>query len=349
MEFTEIFKKKAEHKCWQRIPDDKVIANIPSGTVFQKDKAYFVVRMSEMFIRNSRKLWRKFYPILHGFTMYRKTEVHEVVGPGQLKELSASNVDRITTFNCRLSGPIAFLGDDIQIVAGLYAVPGGDAAKALLDTVSTISGLGGLDLGTAMAITQVVKSGVESILNLDEAQLQIGINDSFYSNNPLRAGFHVAINAKRDDVDFTNLWLKNGHLLEGADISSAKPYDAQDYMVLEIEHRDHLDDWAGLPELAGYDKAFSEIIKNANLMRETQKSKLNEHYIQFREAVKTSKALITPDKERICQSVANDLKDRMSEVVLFESACDFDFLEIAERMTTFETEVQEGIIEKSLF
>jgi hypothetical protein len=101
------------------------------------------VRLKEMFLRTSRRLWRKFYPMLHAFTRHGAVEEHTVVGPGQLRELGDTNLDRLVNLNQRVAGPIPFSGEDVSLVVGLYAIPGADASKALIDTVGNVAQLAG--------------------------------------------------------------------------------------------------------------------------------------------------------------------------------------------------------------
>ena len=65
MRFRQLFASKAEKKTWRRLADDHVVGT-PSGHRIERDDSYFVIRMTEMYLRNTRRLWRKFYPMLHG-------------------------------------------------------------------------------------------------------------------------------------------------------------------------------------------------------------------------------------------------------------------------------------------
>src|SRR5207245_1819039 len=105
---------------------------------------------------------------------------HSIAGPGQLRELGEANLERIVNLSYRIAGPTPFRGDEVKMLCGLYSVPGQDAAKALIDTVGALAGLGGIALGQAPQIAAVVKQGVESVLGLNEATLQLGISDTFF-------------------------------------------------------------------------------------------------------------------------------------------------------------------------
>lgn len=311
MSILDIFKSKAQKLTWRRLPDTQVVGGT-TGKDIPKDEAYFVLRMKEMYVQHSRKLWRKYYPMLHGFTEHAGEEVHAVAGPGQLRELGEANLDRIVNLNYRLAGPTAVRADEVSVLVGLYSVPGEDAAKALIDTVGVLAGLGGIALGQAAPIANAVKTGVENILGLDQAQLAIGIRDIFYAENPLRSGYHVGINKPDGSVDLSRLWLKEGRLLEGSDPFVARPYDGADYMVLEIERRDSLDAWPSLPGMAEYQQQFGGIMADANLTVAQKRERLAAVWPQFTEFLASTVYLTRPDRERIATNVAADLNNRLA-------------------------------------
>src|SRR5262249_12281364 len=154
---------------WARIPRDRAWKTSPSGelepadkgVLIKPDEAYFVVRLKEMYLVTARKLWRKLYPMLHGFIRSQAREESAVAGPGQLRDLGDGNLDRMTNLNYRLAGPTAYKGGDLRVTVGLYAVPGADTARALVDTVGTIAALGGFALGQSVELASAIKTGVE--------------------------------------------------------------------------------------------------------------------------------------------------------------------------------------------
>ena len=184
MNLLQIFQSKSQQLSWSRIEDGQ-IAGGAKPAMIEKNEAYFVFRMKEMYVSYSRKLWRKYYPMLHSVVEHGKFQENAIAGPGQLRELGDSNLERIVNLNYRLAGPTPFTGEDVSLLAGLYSVPGEDAAKGLIDTVAAVAKLGGVALGSATEIASAVKSGVETILGLNNTELQLGIRDTFNPGTPL--------------------------------------------------------------------------------------------------------------------------------------------------------------------
>lgn len=335
MGFLEIFRNNAPKKTWVRIPDDHV-TGAASGALIQPDDAYFVVRMSEMYLQRTRKLWQKYYPLLHGFTKYQGEETHSLAGPGQLRDISDANLDRIAGFNYRLAGPTPFLGEDVDVLVGLYSVPGGDAAKALVDTLSTLSAIPGLGLGGVDEIAGAVKTGVERVLGLNETRLELGVRDSFFSGNPLKAGFHVGIDAEPAQVDLSRLWFDRGRLVVGDRPETAIPYADHDYMVIEIERRETRHDWRGFPEFAPFEQKIASTLSDHGLTQDQKKERLNRIWVDFRQAINGSRNLISRDREQVAASVARKIKEDFSPPDLLESpaveARSFDFLDVPDSL-----------------
>jgi hypothetical protein len=343
MSLLDIFRDKSQQLYWAALPEDNVVDGArPSPIV--KNEAYFILRMKEMYVAYSRRLWRKLYPMLHSFVEHGKYQENAIAGPGQLRELGDNNLDRIVNLNYRLAGPTPFTGEDLSILAGLYSVPGQDAAKALIDTVASVASLGGVALGSAVQIAQTVKSGVESILGLNGSQLALGIRDTINAGKPLKSGYYLGVSAPAGEVDIRTLWLRDGRLVHGEDPVIAQPYQDHDYMVLEIERRDTRDDWPSLPGIFEYQDQFAAVMADSKIPVADKRKRFKELWPSFQQALAASRFLTSPDRENIAHSVSQDLKarlDAMENGNPFETRswgdartrsippAEFDFLDVA--------------------
>lgn len=308
MRFGEVFQSKAKQLSWERLKDDA------RGAAIEKNKAYFVIRLKEMYVAISRKLWRKYYPMLHSYVEHGVSQENAIAGPGQLRELGESHLDRIVNLNHRLAGPTPYTGEDVSMLVGLYSVPGQDAAKALIETVSTFAALGGVAASPSIEIANAVKSGVDKIIGLNDSKLQLGIRDTFNAGQPLTAGVHVGMSAAIGTVDFSKLQLRGGRLHIGDDPISAKPYQAHDYMVIEVERWDTRDDWPGLPGISEFEERFGAIMADMGLAVSDKRKRLEELWPAFQQALASSKLLTTPDRENIADSVSQDLNTRLDKI-----------------------------------
>jgi hypothetical protein len=314
---SDIFRGKGQHLSWARLPNDRAWATGPGGDIvpagqhleIKADQAYFVVRMKEMYLETSRKLWRKLYPMLHGFVSSSLREENAVAGPSQLRELGESSSDRLLNLNFRLAGPTAYKGGDVRLLVGLYAVPGADAARALVDTVGTLASLGGIAIGPSLEIARAVKAGVERVVGLDEARLQLGVDYTFPAGQPLVTGQYVGVAAPAAEVAFDQLWLRDGRLLTGDDPVSASPFEAADYLVIAVEHVEAYTDWPALPGMADAQRRISTAMSQGTA--DEKRARVREVWPEFQQLVDESPYLTKPDRLRIAGNVLADLRARI--------------------------------------
>jgi len=315
---SSIFSRKADQLVWRRLDDERVVdaAGAPSkGEDVVKDEAYFVLRLKEMYVRAARQLWQTFYPMLHSFTEHQKESEESVVGPGQLGALANAGLDRIVAQNQRLAGPTPYRGDDVNLVVGLYAVPGNDVARAFIDTAGEITKLGGITLGVVPQIADALKTGIDKTLALNATKLQLGVKDSFPAGKPLHTGVYVGIASADGDGIFDQLWFSGGRLRTGSD--KGPPFDQSDYMVIALERLDARDDWPRLPGLPEVQAKMSSILGDGSLSTDDKKKKLSDVWPTFTGLLFNSPHLTKPDRARIANDVAESIREQLAATPLF--------------------------------
>lgn len=309
MNVREIFAQAGPKLFYQRLPDEHAIDETP-GQAIEPDQAYLVVRMKEMYLARTRILWRKQYPVLYGYFEHGGVTDRSVAGPGQLRELGDLNLERVINLNYRLTGPTPYRGEDMVIAVGLYAVPGQDASKALIDAVTSLSALGGIAAAQVADIATVVRNGVDAILGLDSTRLQLGVHDTLPGGRPLQPGFYVGIAAEVGKVDVDQLWLRGGRLWVGEGPYDGRPYDAYDYMVLAVERLESRPDWPRLHAIAAFQQEFTAVMAGSE-PPDRKQEKLAQAWPRFQEALNGSPDLTAPDRLAIALSVSEDLKARL--------------------------------------
>jgi hypothetical protein len=346
MSILDIFRAQSKQFFWKQLPARQVV-NGGRDALIEDDQAYFVIRLKQMYLYYSRKLWRAYHPMLYCYVQHGKREEQAIAGPGQLKDMTDSDLSRVLLLNHRLVGPIAFKGEDVVLQVGLYSVPGEDIAKTLVSSLSTIAGLIGPGVAPALEIANVVKAGVENIAGLASTRLQLGVEDTFFQNNKLREGYYVGISAPAAEVNLNQLWLADDQLKQGAIESISQPYQSHDYMIIEIEKLNNRKDWPSFPEIAEFKQQFAAALGDANLTTDEKRQRISQLWPSFTNSLNESPHLVKPDREQIALSVSTDLKDRLEAMKTgnpFETRgwgeqsletklpADFDFIDIADRL-----------------
>jgi hypothetical protein len=253
--------------------------------------------------------------VVHAFCSYADAQQHAVAGPGQLQSVTDAGLDRVITLNFRLAGPTPFRGGDVKLVAGLYSVPGDDAAKALVETVSAVAGLTllqGTAAGEVAQLTQVIKNGIDSIFQLNATKIRLGVNDTMSGAQPLRSGYYAGIAASAAEVDFSRLWLVDGHLADGKDPIAARPFVGHDYLVIQLERSERLPNWPALPQMAEQQQRFNTVLGDDLSSAAEKSERLNKLWPGFTETLQTSPFLTKADAAAIANDVLADLKGRLN-------------------------------------
>jgi hypothetical protein len=322
---VKLFARSAQVLSWQWVPDDHIVDDklhvVPPAATFAAQQDYVVLRLAEMYLKTIRVLWRERYPVVHAFVAYgdaaAQRGVTTVAGPGQLKDLGTTNLDRLIGLAYRLAGPLVYDGHDLDLLAGLYAVPARDGAKPLLDTLSQLAGVMP-GFAQVDAIAGVLKTGMEGLLGIADTELVLGIRDSLKPEGAgqgriARPGFLVASNAPQAELDPSRLWVREGRLHAGANPVAARPYDAHDMMLFEL-HRgpSRVNTFATLPVLSERVREFDAILRDAPTGE--LEAKLGPSYRNFEADLRAITDLTVPDKAAIRALVADDLRKRVKEI-----------------------------------
>ena len=323
---SRLFQGQGQVLSWVWVPDDHAVTSdvqpLQAPTDFVAGDDYVVFRLAEMYLRVTRVLWKEFYPLVHSFVAYGDSAAPHstaaIAGPGQLKDLGTENLDRLIGLSYRLAGPLVYDGQDIELLAGLYAVPAKDGAKVLIDTLGQLSGLVPA-LKEATDIANIVKGGVEGLLGISGTRLALGIHDTVRSQGTngaraARPGYVAAINAPASTIKPEELWIRGGRLYEGRSPIAARPFNSYDMMLFEL-HRgpSRVSNWATLPQVAPHVSEFDTLLKSEATVQDL-KAKLNKAYREFENDLNRNDDLTKPDKAAIRALVAEDLKQRVAKI-----------------------------------
>lgn len=303
--------------AWGRVPD-RHVAPETAAQPFTPNDDYVVVRIASMFLRDSRRLWLKLSPLAHATVSLNgraapRTET-AVIGPAQFGELASAPAERSVVLFQRLSGPAVWRGGDLDLAAGLFAVPKDKAAVALLDTLSQLSGLGIPGLSQADAIGKIVKGGVEGLMGLDGTAPVLGVRVVLRDGAEAAPCMLAGIAAPSGEVDFDRLWVREGRLMTGAAPSSLRPYEVHDHILVSVERGPAREDWRGLPKLLPHEAIFRDILTKRDLSVEDRKKQLNEAFLAFGEDLDAEDELTSSDKSRIRGEVLADLQRRVDQL-----------------------------------
>lgn len=304
--------------AWGRIAPDHVLG-APRPAPFKVNDDYVIVRLGSMFIAQNRVLWLKLSPLLHAAVSMKGSKAQRdetpVIGPAQFGDLAAAPADRSVVLNQRLAGPAVWRGGDLNIAAGLFAVPKDQAAAALLSTLSQLSGLGGIPgLKEALQIANIVKSGVEGLIGLAGTRPVLGVKDALSDTSGAGPCVLAGLAAPAAAVDFSTLWVRDGRLYAGAGVGQLSPLQTFDHVLIAVERGQPRQDWRGLPSLTPHEGRFAEALRASGADAAEIGKRLNQAFRAFDADLGTEEDLTDSDKSRIRAEVAADLKARLARI-----------------------------------
>lgn len=246
-------------KFYCRIPDDQVFEKDFTSQVLVRDKHYFEIRLSEMFLRDKREYWRGFVPlgvILSDFIFNRERQTFPFLVGNQILDGMQKYVEweYVEYYNTRVAGPVPFMGDDVGLFVGLFRSEVSDLAANLFNLVQTM--IGTFDLGQlapylSMALT--LEGGLKKLLGMEEVEYRLGNRDVFTDGggapeNPqaFRNGYLAYINCPHDSLPREQLEVHDGHLFlkEGGEL---KRFRQDDYCLIKVDIITERSDFVVLP------------------------------------------------------------------------------------------------------
>lgn len=309
-----LFREQNHQMAWGRVAPEHVIGAGPQSA-FKSNDDYVLVRLGSMFLRNNRELWLKLSPLVHATVALRgQREARSesaVIGPAQFGDLAVASADRSVVLNQRLAGPAVWRGGDLDIAAGLFAVPKDQAAAALLETLGQLSQLGVPGLKQALDIANIVRSGVEGLIGLNGTRPVLGVKVSLSDTASAGPCMLAGVAAPAGAVDFNRLWVREGRLYTGTSAQQLKPLEDYDHLLVAVERGLPRQDWRGLPSLTPHEAKFAAALRDTAASVADTRQRLNEAFLHFDVDLVAEEGLSEPDKARIRNEVAADLRLRL--------------------------------------
>ena len=274
----------------------------PDPTPLVTEESYLRLRLSRMFLKNRRELFKTHYPVVNALIRFAgldgEVEVNFIVQP-QLPGSSQGSLADVVTLNQTLLGPILYRGGDLKLMLGLYAAPAEDWAQRFLKVAEGVSQLAlNAPLATAISMATIIKSSVETSLGSDGLDLKLGLDKELSPNEWLTPGHLVMIAAPDEAMDTSTLKVENGELRT----ASGRVYTDHDYIVVAIEVSSQRSDWQSL----GYGTLWQKLLKTAADADDIQAVK--DSYATFSGAILASSDLSWPDRSAIVATAQQRIK-----------------------------------------
>jgi hypothetical protein len=307
--FANLFVKESKHYVFMPVTSDV------EKIVFQEGQHYFRLRLAEMFLKDDRKLFRKYVPVVSSvvslqFGSNAAQQLPSVAGPLALN-LNESSLGKGVQLNYSLTNLVPYRGGNVSISAALLAYVNKDYFPAFLSLANSISSL--LTIGQLSATLKVVDSAVSALQDLldgGDKDIRLVYHNEYAGTDSLggvslRNGYFAVINADASKFNPEQLFVKNSQLYFGDDPQSAKPLTGYDYMLFSVEAALYRDDFRYFAE-------YNNLLYTAIEKGMTDKAEGDAVIRAAMLAVFKSADLTYVDKTRVAAALKQEYEERIS-------------------------------------
>jgi hypothetical protein len=218
---------------------------------FERDNAYFQLRLAEMFLKNGRELWREFMPMtvfLTEFIFDGKQQTVPFVVNNDILNSIQKYVDgnSIEYRNTRVAGPIPYCGGDISLFTGLYRTRINDLSVGFFNLIGgLVQAFDASGLTRYLDVARPLGAGLTSLLGMKDVEFCLGTRDELTEQKTFSEGYWVYINAPEKSLAQDKLWASEGRLFMG-DCNRLTRFDQNDYCLVQLEYLDERGDYTTL-------------------------------------------------------------------------------------------------------
>ena len=307
--FNHLFVKESKHYVFAPVASDVETVELKEG------QHYLRLRLAEMFLKDDRKLFRSYVPVVSSvvelqFGSNAAQQLPSVAGPLSLN-LNADSLGKGVELNYALTNLVPYRGGTVSISAALLAYVNKDYFQpfiTLADSVSSLLTSG--QLSTTLKVVDSAVRGIQDLLNGGDKDIRLVYHNEYAGTDSLGGvsltnGYFVVINADARQFATDKLFVKHSWLLYGEDAVSAKPLTGYDYMLFSVEAALYRDDFR-------YFNEYNSLLYTAIEKGMTDKSEGDAVIRAAMLAVFKSDDLTYVDKTRVAAALKQEYEERLS-------------------------------------
>jgi hypothetical protein len=233
------------------------------GKPFIPGDCYFELRLAGLHLKDSRRLAQQLLPLCVCLAEFRQSGTHRTVpfslGPDTIrqrlqplfkdqKEADQPHPGWVELRDIEIVRPTPMSLDNLDAFVGLYAVPGDDIARTLLNVMGTIGQAFIGAMSPALAVAETVYDGFTTLLGVKGVTPEV---EAMQGDMLKNSGYLLISNAPENSPFKGKLFVSGGRLREGDKEDSAL-VTGFDYCLLAVQRRDTLIDVSNTaPDLFG--------------------------------------------------------------------------------------------------
>jgi hypothetical protein len=221
------------------------------GQAFTPGECYFSLRLAGLHLQDSRRFAQKVLPLCICLAEFRLKGKPQTVpfslGPdtirqrlqstqaaAPLKEDEKPHSGWVELRDIPILGPLPVSLANLETFIGLYAVPGDDVARTLLNVMGTISQAFSGALAPPFAVAEKVYAGFTALLGVNGVAPEV---EALHGDMLQRSGYLLVSNAPEDSTAKGNLFVSGGRLRR-SEAPHSPVVTEFDYCLLAVQRRE---------------------------------------------------------------------------------------------------------------
>lgn len=215
------------------------------------NRHYFRLWLSEIYLSYDRKWFQTYYPTTSSLVRCsfdgKTIEIPSLSGEFTLSQVNVKDLTHALRLNYALTSLIPLSGDTVELQAVLLAMPGENYLTSFINVMSDFSKLLTVpQLSSAIQITETLAGGINQLLSSNNTGALLGLHQTFTDKdgpNPLKSGYILVPLTSEDRIRPEQLFVVNGRLRAGTDLSHNTAVTDYSYMLFHVEVRDKRENW----------------------------------------------------------------------------------------------------------
>jgi hypothetical protein len=225
--------------------------DLVDGKPFVPGECYFGLRLAGLHLKDSRRFAQQVLPLCVCLAEFRvagkpqtvpfslgpdtiRQRLREVESPPAPKDEARLRPGWVELRDIEIVRPTPMSLANLQTFIGLYAVPGDDVARTLLNVMGTISQAFGGALSPALGVAEKVYDGFTTLLGVKGVTPEV---EALRGQMLATSGYLLVSNAPENSPLKGKLFVTGGRLREGEEPDSAL-VTGFDYCLLGIQRRE---------------------------------------------------------------------------------------------------------------
>ena len=289
------FQKDAEHYLYVPLPADKT----PAETHY-----YCRFWLSEMFLKDQQRWFRKLYPAVQTAVTFSLSDEHTSATFSRVARPDKDVLAPGVLLNYPLTPILPFEDGTIGLEAHLLELRGESGLLAGLKVLEDVSGLLiEVPLAQAVSMAGTLAQSLDGLFHQTGGEVHLALHQTFTHGaagvNPLVPGYLAVVLATAAQLDKSRLSVIDGRLSYRENSGKAVPLQGYDYMLFHVEGFAERK-WKTLTQISPlYDKT-----QKALFMGQIESAAAYEGALI--EAVFDSKDLVKHDKLRIAKAIREE-------------------------------------------